>query len=66
MFKSNYVKNVYDNFVLKNPGEVEYQQAALEILESIEPYVMKHEEFERQKLLERFLEPERFVQFKVV
>lgn len=66
MFKSEYVKNVYNDFVKKNPGEVEYQQAAQEILESIEPYVMKHPEFECQKLLERFLEPERFVQFKVV
>lgn len=66
MFKSEYLKKVYDDFVKKNPAEPEYQQAALEILESIEPYVMKHPEFEDKKLVERFLEPERVVQFKVV
>ena len=66
MFKSEYVKGVYEDFVKKNPNLAEYQNTALEILESIEPYVMKHPEFESKKLLERFLEPERFIQFKVV
>lgn len=66
MFKSEYLNNVYNDFLKKNPAEPEYQQAALEILESIEPYVMKHPEFEEKKLIERFLEPERVVQFKVV
>ena len=66
MFRSEYLNNVYNDFVKKNPAEPEYQQAALEILESIEPYVMKHPEFEEKKLIERFLEPERVVQFKVV
>lgn len=66
MFRSEYLNNVYNDFLKKNPAEPEYQQAALEILESIEPYVMKHPEFEEKKLIERFLEPERVVQFKVV
>ena len=65
MFKSEYVKKVYEEFVKKNPNLAEYQNTALEILESIEPYVLKHPEFENKKVLERFLEPERFIQFKV-
>lgn len=66
MFKTKYVERVYNNLVEKNKNESEYLQAAQEILESLEGYVEKHPELEKQKLLERFLEPERFVQFKVV
>lgn len=66
MFKTKYVENVYADLVAKNKNETEFLQAALEILESLEPYVEKHPELEQKKLLERFLEPERFVQFKVV
>ncbi len=66
MFKTKYVERVYNDLVKKNKNESEYLQAAQEILESLEGYVEKHPELEKQKLLERFLEPERFVQFKVV
>jgi glutamate dehydrogenase (NADP+) len=66
MFKTEYVKNVYNNLVIKNSDQKEFLQAALEILESLEPYVIKHKEVEENNLLERFLEPERLVQFKVV
>ena len=66
MFKTKYVERVYNDLVEKNKNESEYLQAAQEILESLEGYVEKHPELEKQKLLERFLEPERFVQFKVV
>jgi len=66
MFKSGYLNRVYKEFVTKNPNLAEYQNTALEILESIEPYILEHKEFEDKKLVERFLEPERFIQFKVV
>ena len=66
MFKTEYVKKVYDNLVLKNSDQKEFLQAAQEILESLEPYVITHKEVEEKNLLERFLEPERLVQFKVV
>ncbi|MDE5868478.1 MAG: NADP-specific glutamate dehydrogenase [Anaeroplasmataceae bacterium] len=65
MFQTGYVKKVYDDLVLKHPNELEYQAAALEILESLEPYVMKHPEIEQNAILERFVEPERFVSFRV-
>lgn len=66
MFKTKYVEKVYADLVAKNKNEAEFLQAAQEILESLEGYVEKHPELEQKKLLERFLEPERFVQFKVV
>ena len=66
MFETEYAKRVYENLEKKNQGETEYLNAAREILESIEKYVAKHPEYEKVKLLERFLEPERGVEFKVV
>lgn len=66
MFKTEYVSQVYDNLVKQNEGEKEFLQAAFEILESLEPYIAKHPELQKAKILERFLEPERFIQFKVV
>lgn len=66
MFKTDYVNRVYENLCEKNKGEAEFLQAAKEILESLEGYIAKHPELEQKKILERFLEPERFVQFKVV
>lgn len=66
MFKTEYVNRVYENLCEKNKGEAEFLQAAKEILESLEGYISTHPELEKKKILERFLEPERFVQFKVV
>ncbi len=60
-----YVKRVYEDLQRKNANEKEFLQAAYEILESLEPYVKKHPELEKNKILERFVEPERFVQFRV-
>ena len=66
MFKTDYVKKVYEDLAAKNKSEPEFLQAAQEILISLEPYITAHPELEQKKILERFLEPERFVQFKVV
>lgn len=65
MFKTEYVKNVYENLAKKNPNEPEFLQAALEILESLEPLVLQRPEIEKNKILDRFVEPERFIQFRV-
>ncbi len=65
MFKTEYVKRVYEEVVKKNSNEKEFLQACEEILESLEPYVIVHPELEKNKILERFLEPERFIQFRV-
>ncbi len=66
MFKTSYAKRVYEKLEKENPNEVEYLSASREILESIEDYVSKHPEYEKAKLLERFVEPERGIEFKVV
>lgn len=65
MFKSEYVKKVYDDLCKKNESEKEFLNAALEILESLEPYVMKNPAVEKEKILERFIEPERLIIFRV-
>ena len=65
MFKSEYVKKVYDDLCKKNESEKEFLNAALEILESLEPYVMKNPAVEKEKVLERFIEPERLIIFRV-
>ena len=65
-FKTAYAARVFDEFLAKNPNQPEYAEAAQGILLSIEQFVAKNPKYEEQKLLERFLEPERFIQFKVV
>ena len=66
MLKTDYAKRVYEKLCVENKGETEYLNAALEILESIENFVSTKPEYEKTKLLERFVEPERGVEFKVV
>ncbi|MDY5983585.1 MAG: NADP-specific glutamate dehydrogenase [Anaeroplasma sp.] len=65
MFRTEYVKKVYDNLQKNNANEPEFLQAAQEILESLELIVEKRPDIEKNHILERFLEPERFVQFRV-
>ncbi|MDE5546344.1 MAG: NADP-specific glutamate dehydrogenase [Anaeroplasmataceae bacterium] len=65
MLKTEYIKRVYDDLKKKNENEKEFLQAAYEILESLEPYIEKHPQLEKNKIIERFVEPERFVQFRV-
>lgn len=65
MFKTDYVKKVYEDLCKNNAGEKEFLQAAEEILESLELIVEKRPEIEKEHILERFLEPERFIQFRV-
>ncbi len=49
----------------KHPGEKEYLQAVKEVLLSIEDVYNRHPEFERVKLIERLVEPERIITFRV-
>lgn len=65
MFQSTYVSAVYTDLKNKYPFEKEFLQAAEEILFSLEPYVLTHPEIEKEKILERFVEPERLISFRV-
>ncbi|WP_102409867.1 NADP-specific glutamate dehydrogenase [Beduinella massiliensis] len=62
---STYVQGVLETLKRRNPGEPEFHQAATEILESLAPVFERHPEFEAAGLLERFVEPERVVMFRV-
>lgn len=60
-----YVERVLENLKKQNPNEPEFHQAATEILTTLAPVVDKHPEYEQAALLERFVEPERVVMFRV-
>lgn len=60
-----YTRKVYDDVCKRNPHEAEFLQAVAEVLESLEPVVAEHPEFERDGVLERIVEPERIIQFRV-
>ena len=49
----------------KHPGELEYLQAVREVLESVEEVYNQHPEFEKAKIIERIVEPERIITFRV-
>ncbi len=61
----DYVGKVLEELIAKNPGQPEFHQAATEILNGLRPIIAKHPEFEKAALLERFVEPERAILFRV-
>ena len=65
MIKNEYVLSVYNDFKKKNEGKKEYIQAVSEILESLELLIENNEEYVKENILERFLEPERYIEFRV-
>ena len=63
--KNEYLLKVYNEVLNKNANEKEFLQATYEVLNSIEPYVDEHPELEKTGVLERFVEPERLITFRV-
>ena len=62
----SYVEEVYQNLVAKHPYEPEFLEAAKRVLDSLEPIVSANEELYRKNtLLERLVEPERIITFRV-
>jgi len=61
----SYTKKVLEQTIAKNPNEPEFHQAATEILASLAPYVDSHPEYEQAGILERLIEPERVIMFRV-
>ena len=55
------VEKIMQDLERKHPGEVEFLQAVREVLISIEDVYNQHPEFEKAKLIERMVEPERIV-----
>ena len=64
-FKSKYLQNVMETVEKRNAGEPEFLQAVKEVLESLEPVVEAHPEYEKAGLIERLVEPERIITFRV-
>jgi len=59
------VKKFMEKLIAKNPGESEFHQAVLEVLESVMPYMEKKPKYAKAKILERITEPERVIMFRV-
>jgi glutamate dehydrogenase (NADP+) len=60
-----YVQEVMTRVKVKNPAEPEFHQAVQEVFESLTPVFDKHPEFRDARILERLVEPERVIMFRV-
>ena len=64
-FKSSYLQRVYDGLAERNAEQKEFLQAAYEVLESLEPVVEQNPRLEEEGIIERIVEPERIIMFRV-
>ena len=64
-FKNAYLQGVYDSVVKRNGNEPEFLQAVGEVLMSLEPVVAKDPSYETNGVIDRIVEPERMIQFRV-
>ena len=64
-FQSTYLQGVYDTVCRRNPNEPEFLQAVKEVLESFEPVVAQRPDLVKAGIIDRIVEPERFIQFRV-
>src|SRR4030081_627962 len=62
---ADYINQVLNLVKSKNPAEPEFHQAVLEVLESLRPVLERHPEYRQSKVLERMVEPERVLMFRV-
>ncbi len=62
---TDYVKNLLVQVKAKNPAEPEFHQAVQEVVESLGPVLSRHPEYQAAKILERLVEPERVIMFRV-
>jgi len=60
-----YAKELIEGVRAKNPAEPEFHQAVQEVVESLVPVIEKHPEYRSARILERIVEPERVVMFRV-
>ena len=62
---SEYLDQLLTNVAIKNPHEPEFRQAVEEVMESVELVLERHPEYRDAKIVERIVEPERVIQFRV-
>jgi glutamate dehydrogenase (NADP+) len=60
-----FVDRVMETVIARNPGETEFHQAVREVAESVAPVIDKNPQFAKMKVLERIVEPERQIMFRV-
>ena len=65
MLNNAYLQKVYDTVLSRNPGEPEFHQAVYEVLESLESVVAANPIYEKNGILEKLVEPERVITFRV-
>ncbi|GAI02267.1 unnamed protein product, partial [marine sediment metagenome] len=65
MTASTIIQAVYEQVMKRNPGEVEFHQAVKEVLDCLPPVLEKHPEYVEARILERLVEPERQIIFRV-
>ena len=64
-FTNEYLKNVYEKVVIDNPGETEFHQTVKEVLESIQPVIDQRPDLVKAGVVDRMVEPERTISFRV-
>ncbi len=65
MALKNLIQAVYEQVLSRNPGEAEFHQSVREVLDCLGPVIEKHPEYAKAKILERLVEPERQLVFRV-
>lgn len=60
-----YIRNLIEQVKIKNPGEREFHQAVEEVFESLELVLERNPKYREHKILERMVEPERIIIFRV-
>ncbi|MFA5315777.1 MAG: Glu/Leu/Phe/Val dehydrogenase dimerization domain-containing protein, partial [Candidatus Omnitrophota bacterium] len=59
------VEEMMASVIIRNPGEPEFHQAVREVVESLTPFLEKNPKYKEAKIIERMVEPERVVMFRV-
>jgi glutamate dehydrogenase (NADP+) len=62
---SDYVNDLMSDVKAKNPGQPEFIQAVEEVVKSLDPVIQRHPKYRKAKILERLIEPERVIMFRV-
>ena len=64
-FNNQYLEELMEKVIARNPGEPEFHQAVREVLESLEPVIDAHPEYVTSGVLAELVEPERIIKFRV-
>ncbi len=65
MLANSYVAQVLEETKRKNEGQLEFMQAVIEVFDSIAPVIERHKKYREHAILERIVEPERAMMFRV-